>query len=89
MDKVRQCRQANATALLAEYRQFLSIPNVSADSANIRKNMAFIVQMMQQRGIQPQLLNGTSPEATPAVFGEVSVPGATKTRPLRRTAGGS
>ncbi|GAB3493639.1 M20/M25/M40 family metallo-hydrolase [Spirosoma knui] len=79
LDKVRQYRQANATALLTEYRQFLSIPNVSADSANIRKNAAFIMQMMQQRGIQPLLLNGTSPEATPAVFGEVVVPGATKT----------
>ena len=49
-EKVRQYRQANETALMDEYRQFLSIPNVSADSVNIRKNAAFILQMMKQRG---------------------------------------
>ncbi|GAB2569652.1 M20/M25/M40 family metallo-hydrolase [Spirosoma areae] len=62
-----------------EYRQFLAIPNVSSDSANIRKNAAFIQQMMQQRGIPATLLEGPSPGTGPAVFGEVRTPGATKT----------
>ncbi|WP_018619402.1 M20/M25/M40 family metallo-hydrolase [Spirosoma luteum] len=78
-EKVRQYRQANETALMDEYRQFLSIPNVSADSVNIRKNAAFILQMMKQRGIAALLLDGPTPGITPAVFGEVKVPGATKT----------
>ncbi len=77
--RVRQYRQAHETTLLDEYRQFLAIPNVSADSANIRKNASFIVQMMQQRGIAATLLEGTTPGTNPAVFGEVKVPGAKKT----------
>lgn len=77
--RVRQYRQARETALMDEYRQFLAIPNVSADSANIRKNAAFITQMMQQRNIPAQLLNGPKPGTTPAVFGEVRVPNAKKT----------
>ena len=79
LDKVRQYRQANETVMMDEYRQFLAIPNVSADSVNIRKNAAFILQMMKQRGIPAMLLDGPAPGTTPAVFGEIKVPGATKT----------
>ncbi|GAB3701997.1 M20/M25/M40 family metallo-hydrolase [Spirosoma flavus] len=78
-ERVREYRKANETALMDEYRQFLSIPNVSSDSANIRKNATFIVQMMKQRGLQPVLLDGAKSGTTPAVFGEVKVPGAQKT----------
>ncbi|GAB2535628.1 M20/M25/M40 family metallo-hydrolase [Spirosoma aerophilum] len=77
--RVRQFRQAQETALIDEYREFLAIPNVSADSANIRKNAAFILQMMKKRGIAGQLLEGPNPGTTPAVFGEVKVPNAKKT----------
>lgn len=77
--RIRQYRQAQETALMDEYRAFLSIPNVSADSINIRKNAAFILQMMQKRGISGKLLEGPTPGTTPAVFGEVRVPGAKKT----------
>jgi acetylornithine deacetylase/succinyl-diaminopimelate desuccinylase-like protein len=76
---VRQYRQAQETALMDEYREFLSIPNVSADSVNIRKNAAFILQMMKKRGISGILLEGPTRGTTPAVFGEVRVPGAKKT----------
>lgn len=79
LEKVRQYRQANETVLMDEYYQFLSIPNVSADSVNIRKNAAFILQMMKQRGIPAMLLDGPTLGTTPAVFGEVRVPGAKKT----------
>ena len=77
--RVRQYRQAHETALMDEYWQFVSIPNVSADSVNIRKNAAFILNMMQQRGIPAMLLDGPTPGTNPAVFGEVKVPGAKKT----------
>ena len=77
--RVQQYRKANETALLDEYRQFLSIPNVASDTVNIRKNTAFILQMMQRRGIQATLLDGSTPGTNPAVFGEVKVPGAKKT----------
>ncbi|GAB3998166.1 M20/M25/M40 family metallo-hydrolase [Spirosoma daeguense] len=78
-ERVRQHRKANETALMEEYRQFLSIPNVSSDSVNIRRNADFIMQMMKQRGLQPTLLNGPKPGTTPAVFAEVNVLGAQKT----------
>ncbi|SFC03502.1 M20/M25/M40 family metallo-hydrolase [Spirosoma endophyticum] len=77
--RVRQYRQTRETALMDEYRQFLTIPNVSSDSATIRQNAAFIMQMMKQRGIPASLLDGVKPGTNPAVFGEVKVPGATKT----------
>ncbi|GAB3011366.1 M20/M25/M40 family metallo-hydrolase [Spirosoma pulveris] len=77
--RVRQYRQSQETALMDEYREFLSIPNVSADSVNIRRNAAFILQMMKKRGISGMLLDGPTPGSTPAVFGEVRVPGAKKT----------
>ena len=77
--KITRFRKANENAIVSEYMQFLSIPNVSADSANMPLNAAFIVQMMKQRGIEPTLLQGTTAGVTPAVYGEIKVPGATKT----------
>ena len=79
LQRIRQYRQAHETALMDEYQRFVSIPNVSADSAAIRKNAAFILQMMQNRGISGTLLEGPVPGKNPAVFGEINVPGAKKT----------
>ncbi|KAA3440609.1 M20/M25/M40 family metallo-hydrolase [Rufibacter hautae] len=69
----------NDRRIMEEYIRFLSIPNVSADTLNIRKNAAFIQEMMVSRGIKAELLSGTTPGVTPAVFGEIKTPGATKT----------
>ncbi len=77
--KITQYRQANENAIINEYIDFLSIPNVSADSANILMNAGFIMHMMLQRGIDASLLHCTTPGVTPAVFGEIKTPGATKT----------
>ncbi|HET6851396.1 MAG TPA: M20/M25/M40 family metallo-hydrolase, partial [Pyrinomonadaceae bacterium] len=57
----------------------LSIPNVAADTDNIRKNAALIVEMMKQRGLNPRLLEGASPNTPPAVYGEWKTPGAQRT----------
>jgi acetylornithine deacetylase/succinyl-diaminopimelate desuccinylase-like protein len=77
--KITQYRQANENAIINEYIEFLSIPNVSADSANILMNAGFIMHMMLDRGINASLLHGSTPGVTPAVFGEIKTPGATKT----------
>lgn len=79
LEKVKQFRQARETAIMDEYLQFVSIPNVSSDSENIPKNAAFIVQMLEQRGVKATLLHGTTPGVNPVVFAEVKVPGAKKT----------
>lgn len=74
--KVNQFTKQNEKKLLEEYIQFVSIPNVSKDSANIPLNADFIKKMMEQRGIKTEFLSGTTPKVNPVVFGEVKVPGA-------------
>jgi acetylornithine deacetylase/succinyl-diaminopimelate desuccinylase-like protein len=74
-----QFRLRHDPAVLEEYRRFLRIPNVPSDPANMRRNAEFILQMMKLRGIEGRLLDGESPDTSPAVFGEVKVPGASKT----------
>lgn len=78
-EQVRAHRVAHEQELMAEYREFLSLPNVSADQANIRRNAEFIVAMMRRRGIAAELLEGKTAATNPAVFGEIKVPGATRT----------
>ena len=52
----------------------------SADPTGQQKSAAFIMEMMNKRGIQKvQLLNASTANVPPAVFGEVIVPGAQKT----------
>src|SRR5687768_8089071 len=77
--KVRTWRQSQERAIIDEYREFLSIPNTALDRANIRRNADFIVAMMQRRGIEARILTVRSSNANPYVYGEVKVPGATRT----------
>ncbi|WP_191906526.1 M20/M25/M40 family metallo-hydrolase [Hymenobacter baengnokdamensis] len=78
--KVRQYRQQHEHELLAEYSRLLAIPNVAADTAGMHRTAATIAAMMRQRGIADvQLLKAASPAVPPAVYGEVRVPGATRT----------
>lgn len=65
--------------MLESYITFLSIPNVSTDTVNILKNAAYLEDLMADRGIKAELLTGTTPKVTPAVFGEIKTPGASKT----------
>lgn len=79
LDAIRAHRTAQQQELIAEYREFVALPNVTRDQENIRRNAEFIVAMMRKRGIAAELLEGDSPAVNPAVFGEVQVPGATQT----------
>jgi acetylornithine deacetylase/succinyl-diaminopimelate desuccinylase-like protein len=74
---VRQWRQANEHRILHEYVRFLSLPNVARDRDDIRLNADSLVQMMRRRGLNPRLLEAEG--APPAVYGEWTVPGATRT----------
>lgn len=76
---VTQFIQQQKGRMLEEYVRFLALPNVSTDTVNIRKNAAFIQEMMEIRNIRSRLLQGTTPGVTPAVFGEIKTPGATTT----------
>ena len=76
---VRDYRRANEHRILSEFVGLLSIPNVASDSANIRRNAARLVEMMTARGLKPRLLEAATPNVPPAVYGEWTTPGATKT----------
>lgn len=73
----KQWREAHERAIIDDYVSFLSIPNVSRDKANIRKNADFLQKMMEKRGIATRQL--TVPNSNPVVFGEIETPGATRT----------
>jgi acetylornithine deacetylase/succinyl-diaminopimelate desuccinylase-like protein len=74
---VRDYRHAHERQILDEFTRLLSIPNVASDRENIRRNAEFILEMMQRRGLTPQLLEAKSPATPPAVYGEWKVAGAT------------
>ena len=69
--------QAHQKEILAEYFDLLRLPNVAADSVNIRRNAEFIAAMYHKRGVTAELLE--IPGAPPVVFGEIRTPGATQT----------
>lgn len=73
---IRAYREANETKIVNELVELLSIPNVASDQPNIRRNAAKLIDMMKQRGIETQLLEG---KGSPAVYGEIKTPGATRT----------
>jgi acetylornithine deacetylase/succinyl-diaminopimelate desuccinylase-like protein len=74
--KVNKYRKENESKIIDEYVKFVTIPNVTRDTANILRNAAFIKVMMEQRGIKAEFLSGFSPNVNPVVFGEIKVPGA-------------
>ncbi len=78
-ERVRSFRRANEHRILSEYLSLLAIPNVASDTPNIRKNAAFIAEMMKQRGLPPMLLEAGEANTPPAVYGEWKVPGARRT----------
>jgi len=79
IDKVRAFRQAHEHEILAEYFEFLSIPNSALDRMNIQRNAEFIAALLEKRGVKAELLPSQTSGTPPAVFGEVLVPGAKRT----------
>src|SRR5882724_4280889 len=66
-------RRAHERQILDEFTRLLAIPNVASDKDNIRRNAQFIFEMMQRRGLNPQLLEAKSKDTPPAVYGEWKV----------------
>jgi len=73
----REWRREREPQLVAEYFEFLRIPNISRDKANVRRNAEHLLKMMEKRGLKPRLLE--VPGVSPAVYGEIVAPGATRT----------
>ena len=77
--KTRRYRQQNERKLLDEFMGLLAIPNVVYDTAGIQQTADYVAAMLKRRGIEPQRLDGKIKGVPPAIYGEVLVPGATKT----------
>jgi acetylornithine deacetylase/succinyl-diaminopimelate desuccinylase-like protein len=73
----RQYRESHERAIIDEYFQLLSIPNIASDQVNIRRNADFIIAMLKKRGVAARLVE--APDVNPVVFGEIRTPGATRT----------
>lgn len=77
VQKVREYRLQHEGAIVRELAEFLAIPNVASDQANIQKNAARLVEMMKARGIQTELLPIAG--RGPVVFGKLMTSGAKRT----------
>jgi acetylornithine deacetylase/succinyl-diaminopimelate desuccinylase-like protein len=62
--------------ILGEFVSLLSIPNVASDKPNIRKNAEELRQMLSRRGFTTEILET---DVNPLVYGELHVPGASRT----------
>jgi acetylornithine deacetylase/succinyl-diaminopimelate desuccinylase-like protein len=73
----RAFRHAHEHEIIEEFTKLLAIPNVASDTVNIGRNADFISSMLTARGVNTQLLS--VPNVPPVVYGEIKVPGATRT----------
>jgi acetylornithine deacetylase/succinyl-diaminopimelate desuccinylase-like protein len=76
--KVKSYATSHDAEITRELSNFLAIPNLASDSANIRRNTDALIRMMGARGITARRLESTT-GGPPAVYGELATPGATRT----------
>src|SRR5262245_38902177 len=62
--------------IVSELVSLLSIPNVASDKTNMRKNAELLREMLSRRGFAVEILET---DVNPLVYGELRVPGATRT----------
>lgn len=70
-------RVENERSILDEHIEFVRIPNVSRDRANVRRNAEHLLGMLKKRGMTAKLLEVS--EASPLVYAELATPGASST----------
>lgn len=77
LEIARGYREAHGARILREFAALLAIPNVASDSVGIHRNAEYIRDRMREVGVTASLWK--LPGAPPIVYGEVLVPGATRT----------
>jgi len=77
VQEVRDYRMDHEDRIVRELAEFLSIPNVASDTANIQKNAEHLRETLEARGIETHLLPITG--RGPVVFGKLIAPAATRT----------
>ena len=73
----RSFREANEAVILRDFAELLSYPNVASDREGIRRTAEYIVGELEAAGVAAELLEVA--DAPPIVYGELRVPGATRT----------
>src|ERR1700683_1950008 len=76
-EATREYTAAHRAELVQQFRELLSIPNVAADPANLKRNADLLLETLRKRGIDSRLLS--LPGAPSVVFGQIDVPGAQHT----------
>jgi acetylornithine deacetylase/succinyl-diaminopimelate desuccinylase-like protein len=76
-EEVCDYRMNNEDRIIRELSDFLAIPNIASDTANIQKNAAYLVELLEARGIETHLL--TIKDRGPVIFGKLNSPDATHT----------
>src|SRR5262245_28490138 len=73
---VDQFVRSHQREIVNEFMELVAIPNVRSDGPNIKRNAEFLRQMLERRGMKPEVWDTPS---TPLVYGERLVPQATRT----------
>jgi acetylornithine deacetylase/succinyl-diaminopimelate desuccinylase-like protein len=76
-EAARQYTTQHQPQLIEAFRELLSIPNVAADPAGLKRNADALVDMLRKRGVDSRLLSIAG--APPIVYGQIVVPGAKHT----------
>ena len=66
----RSYREHNEGAIVREFATLLAVPNLASDSANIHRNAALLIGMLERRGFR-NARTLTVPGAPPVVYGEL------------------
>jgi acetylornithine deacetylase/succinyl-diaminopimelate desuccinylase-like protein len=77
IDAARQWRNAHAAEIVADYMEFLRIPNVAADPQGLARNAEFIADAFRKRGFDMKV--ATIDGAAPFIIGARDREGATRT----------
>jgi len=73
----RQWRLTHERAIITEFFDLLSLPNITTDRAALGKNAELIRRILEKRGVSTRLLE--VPGVAPVVYGEILTPGARRT----------
>ncbi|HEY3643704.1 MAG TPA: M20/M25/M40 family metallo-hydrolase [Gammaproteobacteria bacterium] len=77
-DQVETWRQAHERQILAEFSDFLALPDVASKVPDIEANAKLLVKMIEARGLKARILSA-GPGTPPDVYAELKVPGARRT----------
>src|ERR1700733_12417991 len=76
-ETAREYTAAHRAELVQQFSELLSIPNVAADPANLKRNADVLLEGLRKRGLDSRL--PPFPGAPAGVFGKIDVPGAQHT----------